>query len=58
MNRRDFMGTVVAGIAMAKFGTARTSEHRQGRREGTQAAGSWIENGMIDAGGTTSPLSS
>ncbi|MHB1935801.1 MAG: hypothetical protein ACYCOR_04380 [Acidobacteriaceae bacterium] len=57
MNRRDFMGTVVGGIAMAKLGT--TAFHgsvAQAATQGTEPPqGAWIENGVIDAGGSHEP---
>ena len=51
MNRRDFIGTVVGGIMMAKLGVASPSWH------GSAASpqGSWIGNGLIDAGGSHEP---
>jgi hypothetical protein len=56
MNRRDFMGTVVGGIAMAKLGVAGAYEYgadAAGRKAEPQ--GSWIDNGLIDAGGSHEP---
>ncbi|MGC2402150.1 MAG: hypothetical protein WA510_20320 [Acidobacteriaceae bacterium] len=60
MNRRDFMGTVVGGIAAAKLGM--TSSYGYGA-EGTlkkaalpgASTGRWIEHGLIDAGGSHEP---
>jgi hypothetical protein len=60
MNRRDFMGTVVGGIAAAKLGM--TGSHGYGA-EGTlkkaalqgASTGRWIEHGLIDAGGSHEP---
>jgi hypothetical protein len=56
MNRRDFMGTVVGGIAMAGLG-ARTA-YGLGVDTTERAAtpeGAWINNGLIDAGGSHEP---
>ena len=66
MNRRDFMGTVVGGIAVAKLGTAglvgygadSAVVHTADASAGAGRQGAWIENGLIDAGGTTSHTSS
>ena len=63
MNRRDFMGTVVSGIAVAKLGTAGfygsdaeaavAPPSNVNGEAGRQ--GAWIENGLIDAGGDHEP---
>lgn len=63
MNRRDFMGTVVSGIAAAKLGAAGlygsaaeaavTPTPDMNGVAGRQ--GAWIENGLIDAGGDHEP---
>jgi hypothetical protein len=56
MNRRDFMGTVVGGIALAKLGPGavfRSDAEAAGGRPTAQ--GMWIENGLIDAGGSHEP---
>ncbi|MGB8479677.1 MAG: alpha-amylase family protein [Acidobacteriaceae bacterium] len=57
MNRRDFMGTVVGGIAMAKLGAAPFyGLGAQAAAQGTKPPqGAWIENGVIDAGGSHEP---
>ena len=63
MNRRDFMGTVVAGIAVTKLGSASlvgygaTSAGVQtaNTNAGADREGVWIENGLIDAGGSHEP---
>src|SRR5665213_256001 len=63
MNRRDFMGTVVSGIAVAKLGAAgfygsnaeaavMSPSNVSG---GAGLQGAWIENGLIDAGGDHEP---
>jgi hypothetical protein len=56
MNRRDFMGTVVGGIALAKLGMGAAfrldAEATTGR---ATPQGAWIENGLIDAGGSHEP---
>jgi hypothetical protein len=56
MNRRDFMGTVAGGIALAKLGagTAFRLEAETTAGRVTQQ-GAWIENGLIDAGGSHEP---
>ena len=56
MNRRDFMGTVFGGIAMAKLGVAGSygyGAEAAGRKAGPQE--SWIGSGLIDAGGSHEP---
>jgi hypothetical protein len=61
MNRRNFIGTVVGGIAMAKLGVASASWH--GGELPSQASvsqrsisqGHWISKGLIDAGGSHEP---
>ncbi|HZC43185.1 MAG TPA: hypothetical protein VE195_03360 [Acidobacteriaceae bacterium] len=57
MNRRDFMGTVVGGIAMAKLGaTPFYGSSTQAAAEETESPqGAWIRNGVIDAGGSHEP---
>jgi hypothetical protein len=63
MNRRDFMGTVVSGIAVAKLGTAgfygsnaEAAVTPPSNVNGEAARqGAWIENGLIDAGGDHEP---
>jgi Beta-galactosidase trimerisation domain len=56
MNRRDFMGSVVSGIALAKFGAGATFGLDAETAESHVAAqGAWIENGLIDAGGSHEP---
>lgn len=63
MNRRDFMGTVVGGIAAAKLGAAALygQNAEAAVTQGTsanavaQSQGAWIKNGLIDAGGDHEP---
>lgn len=56
MNRRDFIGTVVGGIALAKFGAGRSFGLDAETMESRVAAqGTWIESGLIDAGGSHEP---
>jgi hypothetical protein len=58
MNRRDFVGTVVGGIALAKLGRGAGFGHEAVSVTGrTDAQGAWIENGLIDAGGSHEPYS-
>lgn len=56
MNRRDFMGTVVGSIALAKLGAGKVlgldAETVAARNP---AQGAWIEDGLIDAGGSHEP---
>jgi hypothetical protein len=56
MNRRNFVGTVFGGIALAKLGAGvafgldgETAAHH------AVAQGAWIESGLIDAGGSHEP---
>ena len=56
MNRRDFMGTVVGGVVMAKLGPGVAyglGMETTGIDASPQAA--WIKNGLIDAGGSHEP---
>jgi hypothetical protein len=56
MNRRDFMGTLAAGIAVAKLGMADSYGHGAEAAGGkAELRGSWIDNGLIDAGGSHEP---
>lgn len=56
MNRRDFMGTVVAGIAVAKLGMAGSYGYgAEGTLRNAEPQGSWIDRGLIDAGGSHEP---
>jgi hypothetical protein len=56
MNRRDFMGTVVGGIALAKLGAGAVFRSDAETTGGLATAqGAWIENGLIDAGGSHEP---
>src|ERR1035437_2536304 len=65
MNRRDFMGTVVGGIAVARLGAASlygysaeaaiTSGVNSDAGAGSQ--GAWVKDGLILAGGTHEPYS-
>jgi hypothetical protein len=56
MNRRDFMGTVVGGIAMAKLGVAGSYAYgADAAGAKAEQQGSWIDNGLIDAGGSHEP---
>lgn len=57
INRRDFIGIVASGIAMSKLAMAGTAEQdalHGGEKPGPQA--SWIDGGLIDAGGSHEPL--
>lgn len=54
MNRRDFMGSVAAGLSAAKMGgAASNSQHRPDEELPPQ--GAWLKNGLIDAGGSHEP---
>jgi hypothetical protein len=56
MNRRDFMGTVVGGIALAKLGMEAAFRLDAETIAGHNTPqGAWIENGLIDAGGSHEP---
>jgi hypothetical protein len=56
MNRRDFIGSVIGGIAMAKLGVADSFENgMESVEEKTVPKLSWIDNGLIDAGGSHEP---
>ena len=56
MNRRDFMGTVAGGVALAKFGAGAAFGFNARSIAGHPLEqGAWIENGLIDAGGSHEP---
>jgi hypothetical protein len=56
MNRRDFMGTVVGGIALSGLGPGRAFGSALADAPVAKASqGAWIENGLIDAGGSHEP---
>lgn len=56
MNRRDFMGTVVGGIALARLEPgAAYGLGRKGVESDAVPQGSWIDSGLIDAGGSHEP---
>lgn len=54
MNRRDFMGTVAGGLALAKLGAGAAFALDAQAGESAQQ-GAWIKNGLIDAGGSHEP---
>ena len=57
MNRRDFIGGVAGGIAMSKLGAAGSFALDPSNPTGEAAPRkSWIDNGLIDAGGSHEPL--
>ena len=57
INRRDFMGIVAGSIAMSKMGVANPYAYGAGTAAGrVESQGSWIEDGLIDAGGLHEPL--
>ena len=53
MNRRDFMGSVVAGVAVSQVGNAAPGSFPS-TEEPLKGAG-WIKNGLITAGGLHEP---
>jgi len=55
MNRRDFMGTVAAGCTLAKLSGGGVYGLASALIPDARPQGSWIENGLIDAGGTHEP---
>lgn len=57
MNRRDFMGAVAGGIVLTRFGMGATFMDAVTVKRGTAPMGEWIENGLIDAGGSHEPYS-
>ena len=57
MNRRDFLGTVVGGVAAVKLGAAGLGGYNaQPTASESTSQGAWIRNGLIDAGGLHEPL--
>lgn len=60
LNRRDFMGTVAGGLVAVKLGSIRGYGLTAGTEQVASAArterqGAWIEQGLIDAGGSHEP---
>ena len=56
MNRRDFMGTVVGGIALSGLAPGRGfGSVFAGASAADQSQGGWIKKGLIDAGGSHEP---
>ena len=56
MNRRDFMGTVVGGIALSGLDPGKAFGSAFADASVAKASqGAWIENGLIDAGGSHEP---
>ena len=55
MNRRNFMGTVAAGCTLAKLSGVSIYSFATAMAPDDPAQGSWIENGLIDAGGSHEP---
>lgn len=57
INRRDFMGIVAGSIAMNKLGGTALYEYSPGTGGGrVTSQGSWIKEGLIDAGGLHEPV--
>jgi len=54
MNRRNFMGTVVGGIALSGLGPSKVFGSTFAEAP-SPSQGTWIENGLIDAGGSHEP---
>ncbi|MGH9401736.1 MAG: hypothetical protein ACRD2P_06480, partial [Terriglobia bacterium] len=55
MNRRDFMGSVAAGLSAAKVGSASFDPQDSPGDAQLPPQGAWIHNGLIDAGGSHEP---
>lgn len=56
MNRRNFMGTVAGGIALSRIAPGAVFGSTPARPQSTLPhQGGWIENGLIDAGGSHEP---
>ena len=56
MNRRDFMGTMAGGVALAKLAqTGLAAFGEAAARSKAEQKAAWIENGLIDAGGSHEP---
>ena len=55
MNRRDFMGTVAASCTLAKLSGGSVYSFASAVVPDARPQRSWIENGLIDAGGTHEP---
>jgi hypothetical protein len=53
MNRRDFIGSVAAGVAAARM--ANLSETGAASRAAAMPRARWLKDGIIDAGGTHEP---
>lgn len=57
MNRRQFVGTMVGTAAAVKLGVGGFHGLAQESTAATRLEGAWIDNGIIDAGGTHEPYS-
>ncbi|HTV56230.1 MAG TPA: hypothetical protein VMI06_15105, partial [Terriglobia bacterium] len=55
MNRRDFMGSVAAGLSVAKVGSAASNPQDSPGNNELPPQGAWLHNGLIDAGGSHEP---
>src|ERR1035437_3805695 len=55
MNRRDFLGTVACGIAMARIGAGAAFASTATLVRSAASQGAWIDQGLIDAGGSHEP---
>jgi hypothetical protein len=55
MNRRDFIGTVAAGLTVANKDNAASGFYSGQAIQGGEAQGAWVYNGLIDAGGLHEP---
>lgn len=60
MNRREFVGSIAGGIALSRIGAgsafaATPGSARGSAQDSARRQGAWIDDGLIDAGGTHEP---
>lgn len=55
MNRRDFMGSVAAGLSVANVRNSVSNPQGSPVNEELPPQGAWLHNGLIDAGGSHEP---
>jgi hypothetical protein len=55
MNRRDFMGSVAAGLSVTTVGSAASSPQDSPGDKALPPQGAWLKHGLIDAGGSHEP---
>jgi hypothetical protein len=55
MNRRDFVGSIVGGVALSRIGAGAAFASTFESGPASTRQGAWIDGGLIDAGGSHEP---